>query len=167
MPSNSKKKCCKCKRIKLRSCFTKDKSTSDGLAPNCKECKRKYEREYKKASRQQRKFDNVEVAPATGIVNENQIDSLIREMAELQASINCEKASCETRISLIKKYTDEIIEPSVSHQIAVQTMLLDFLKKRGTKTFFRKYPFGVVSFSRGKLRLRLDADLAKQRMEKP
>jgi hypothetical protein len=167
MPDTGRKKCGKCKRIMLRSCFTKDKSTTDGLAPNCKGCKREYEREYIKASRQQRKFDGVEIAPATGIANESQIDSLIREMAELQVNINCEKALCEARISLVKKYTDEIIEPSASHQIALQTMLLDFLKKRGTKTFSRKYRFGVVSFSRGKLRLCLYADLARQEMEKP
>jgi hypothetical protein len=163
----SKKRCGKCKRIKLRSCFTKDKSTPDGLAPNCKECKREYEREYIKASRQQRKFDGVEVAPAIGIESKVQIVSLIREMAELQAHINHEKALCEIRISAIKKYTDEIIEPSVSHQINLRAMLLNFLKKQKTKTFFRKYYFGVVSFSRGELKLRLNADLAKKRMEKP
>jgi hypothetical protein len=167
MPNTGKKKCGKCKRIKLYSCFTKNKSTSDGLAPACKECKREYEREYIKASRQQRKFDGVEVAPATGIVSEGQIDSLVREMAELQANINHEKALCETRISLIKKYTDEIIEPSVSHQIALQVMLLDFLKKRETKTFSHEYHFGVVSFSCGKLKLNLYADLARRETGKP
>ncbi len=164
-----KKKCGKCKRIKLGSCFTKDRSGPDGLCPICKECKRKYEREYIKAARQKRKgkFDNPNVGEATGIESECQIDSMIREMAELSANIDKERALCDHRISLIKQYTNENIEPLASHKFALQTMLLNFLKKQKAKRFYRKYRFGIVSFCRGKLKLSLDTDLAKQMMEKP
>jgi hypothetical protein len=117
--------------------------------------------------RQQRKFDNVEVAPATGINNESQIDSVIREMAELQANIFHEKASCDYRISLLKKYTDEVIEPWASHMIALQVMLRDFFKKQKIRKFSREYSFGSLSFSRSGMKLSLNAELAKQRMGKP
>ncbi|MDD5064290.1 MAG: hypothetical protein PHQ35_05975 [Phycisphaerae bacterium] len=148
MPKIAEKKCKKCEQVKPSSDFFRDKNIkSDGLKAICKEC-----------------FMNT---PAKGLENENQINSVIREMAELQANIDHEKALCETRISLVKKYTDEIIEPSTSHQTFLQTMLLTFLKKQKIKRFSRQYRFGVISFSRGKLRLRLDADLAKQMMEKP
>jgi hypothetical protein len=163
------KKCGKCKRIKLRSCFTKDINQTDGLCSICKECKRRYEREYIKAARQKRKgkFDIPTVGEATGIESESQIDSIIREIAELSANISQEKALCDHRISLIRKYTDENIEPLESHQIALQTMLLNFLKKQKIKRFFRGYRFGIVSFYRGKLKLNLFTDQAKQMLEKP
>jgi hypothetical protein len=169
MPDMGKKQCSKCKRIKLRSCFTKNKSTPDGLDYSCKECKREFEREYKRELRRSRRIslEPIHIVPATGIENAEQIDSLIREMAELQANINHEKAQCKTRISLVKKYTDEIIEPFISHQIAIRVMLLDFLKKQEDKTFSHKYRFGVVSFSCGKLKLSLCTDLARQEMDIP
>jgi hypothetical protein len=162
-----KKKCGKCKRIKLFSCFTKDKSTADGLAPICKECKREYERIYKKALREQRKFNCIECTPARGIENESQIDSVIREMAELQASIDYEKAQCEKRISLIKKYTEEIIEPFLSHKISLHLMFLNFLKNQKIKLFSRQYRFGQVSFLRGKLNITLYAEKAGQMRNRP
>jgi hypothetical protein len=147
MTETAEKKCKKCEQVKPFSDFYKDKTKQGGLKSICKEC-----------------FGAI---PAKGIENENQIDSVIREMAELQANIDYEKTLCETRISLVKKYTDEIIEPSVSHQIFLRTMLLGFLKKRKTKTFSHKYRFGVIKLFRGQLKIQLDADLAKQRMGKP
>jgi len=108
-----------------------------------------------------------QVAPTAGIDNLDQFDSVLREMAELQAGIDQEKSACENRISLVKEYTDEVIEPWLNHQTALQTMLLGFLKGNGKKTLTRKYRFGTIHFSHGRLKIRLNVDLARQQIEKP
>jgi len=147
MPETTKKRCSQCGQVKSRSDFYKDKTRPSGLKSVCKEC--------------------WGAVPAKSIENENQIDSVIREMAELQANIDHEKASCQHRISLIQKYTGEITEPYVLHQTFLQSTLLSFLKKQGGKRFFRRYRFGAVSYSRGKLEIELNVELARQRMGKP
>ncbi len=164
----SKKRCSKCKKRKLRSCFTKSKDRPDGLADQCKECKREYEREYKRIYRKGKvDVTKKQVAPTAGIDSLDQIDSVLREMAELQAGIDQEKATCEKRISLVREYTNETIEPWLSHQTALQALLLDFLKRNGEKTLTRKYRFGTICFSRGRLKIYLNVNLAKQNTEKP
>lgn len=170
----ARKRCSKCKKIKLSSYFTQSKDKPDGLADQCKECKREYERNYKREWRRIRRQKGIvekpgikTIAPATGIESLDQIDSVIRELAELQTGINYEKLTCKKRIDMVREYTKETIEPWLAHQIVLRTMLLDFLKKNGEKTLTRKYRFGSLQFSRGKLKLRLNTDLAKQRIEKP
>jgi hypothetical protein len=68
---------------------------------------------------------------------------------------------------MIRKYSDEVIEPHLAHQINLQTMLQNFLKKDGRKRLIRKYNFGVIKLFRGRLKIQLDADLAKQKMGMP
>jgi hypothetical protein len=195
MAEITEKKCKKCGKVKPREAFSKDKKSPSGLAAYCKSCQKIYQADYKKRgslpiskayelhdlectckkcekrSKQIYKNKltqkNVIEAERLGIQNWNQIDSVLREMAELQSRINEEEVNCETRISLIKKYSEEIIDPWIAHQIALQIMLQNFLRKDGRKRLIRKYRFGRIRFFRGQLKIQFDIDLAKQRMEKP
>jgi hypothetical protein len=130
---------------------------------NCKKCERKNEQIYKN----QQGRGKADVAEVRGIENWNQIGSILRELAELQSGINEEEANYEKRVSMIRKYSNEVIEPYLAHQINLQTMLQNFLRKDGRKRLIRKYDFGIIKLFRGQLKIQLDADLAKQKMEKP
>ncbi len=99
----------------------------------------------------------------------NQIDSVLRELAELQFQINTENTACEKRIELIKGYTQEIIEPYQLHQTTLRVMLEEFCKKTWgkTKTVVKPFRFGLFRYCRGRLEISLNAKLAGNRMGKP
>jgi len=133
-----------------------------------KEQLRQYNREKQREHRQNKKFGiSAEQKPSEGIDDETQIDSVIREMAELQVGIDNEKELCQQRISLIQKYSDEQIEPYLSRLMFWEAKLRKFVKKQQGKRFFRGCRFGNVSYYRGKLKIQLNADLAKKMMGKP
>lgn len=98
-----------------------------------------------------------------------QVESIIREMAESQFKIQKEYAALEKRIALLKKYTNEMIESMLLHQINFQSMLKAFLKKTCPKgqAVTRRFDFGILRFYRGKLDVDLDAAYAGERMDKP
>jgi hypothetical protein len=129
----------------------------------CRDCRRQFWRLYKKMRKEG------QVRTGVGIETWGQVDSAIREMAELQHEIQKEYAALEGRIALLKKYTDEIIEPKIFHQINLRSMLKTFLEKTHTKkeVITRYFNFGILRFHRGKLELDLDAVYAGQRMGKP
>ncbi|MFZ0035633.1 MAG: hypothetical protein WAK60_11685 [Sedimentisphaerales bacterium] len=195
MAEITKKKCKKCGGKKPHKAFSKNKKSPDGLVAYCKSCMKIYQAGYKKRgslpisktcelhdlectckkcekrSKQIYKNKltqkNVIEAERLGIQSWNQIDSVLQEMAELQSRINDEEANCEERISLIKKYSEEIIDPWIAHQITLQIMLQNFLRKDGRKRLIRKYCFGTIKLFRGQLKIQFNVDLAKQRMGKP
>jgi len=108
------------------------------------------------------------VAPENlGIQDWSQIDSALREMAELRYTVNKEKAACEKRISLIKNYTAETITPRVLHLKTLYSMLQNFLNRSGGGKHISNYRFGSIHFLDGQLKIRLNLGLAKQRMGKP
>jgi hypothetical protein len=193
MTKIAEKKCNKCGKVKPREAFSKNKNMPDGRCAWCKDCQKDYydnrssrpsttksyelhdlkceceECEKRKVridkSRQGR--GKADLAEVRGIENWNQVGSVLRELAELQSGINEEEVNYEKRVSMIRKYSDEVIEPHLAHQINLQTMLQNFLKKDGRKRLIRKYNFGVIKLFRGRLKIQLDADLAKQKMGMP
>lgn len=147
MAEITEKKCKTCNQVKLTCHFDKDETNPDGLKSTCKNCSR--------------------AVSVKGIESESQLDSVMREMAELQACINNEEALCQHRIFLVQKYSNEMIEPHLTRQMFLQTLLQSFFEKVGRKNFAHKYRFGEIRLVRGKLKIKLNADLAKQRMGKP
>lgn len=129
----------------------------------CSDCRRQYWRIYKQAQKQG------EVRLQIGIEKWGQVDSVIREMAESQYKIQKEYAALEKRIALLKKYTEEIIEPHLSHQINLRSMLKAFLGKAcpEKRAIRKRFDFGILRFCQGKLNVTLDAAYAGQRMGKP
>lgn len=147
------KYCYKCKKLKSKTKFSKVKSNPDGLDSICIEC-----------NKIEKAFDSDKNAnDIPGIYNLEQLDGVIREMAELECGINQEK----TKINNILTQQNSTIKPWLAHQADLRNMLLSFLKRNKIKKFNRRYFFGVVIFSRGKLEISLKPDLAKQMMEKP
>jgi len=165
MPKIREKSCSKCGIVKPKSEFHKDKNIADGYRRECKDCKRDYERVYKRAYRKfgATKPERVEIETW------DQIDSIIREMAELQCQIQDEHKQCDYRIQLLKGYSNEIIEPALCHQISLRLMLDAFLKKHcpRTKTTKKGYRFGTLQFSRGKLEVELNTERARKYIGKP
>ena len=136
---------------------------------SCLECRRQYHRVYKQLRRQGRPRQKREASLEVGIETWGQVANVIREMAESQFKINKEHADLNRRIVLLKKYTDEVVEPELIHQINFRSMLRAFLKKTCSikQATLKRFDFGVLRFHRGKLDVELDAAYAGQRMEKP
>ena len=162
----NKKRCGKCGLIKSKDKFPKDKRSPDGLSYLCKDCKRAYDTAYHKSRRAG--AGKVTNTRAAGIDSWNQIDSVLRELSETQYKINVETDLCEQRKKMVEQYSQEITEPLVGHQIGLQKMLIDFLKKNLIKAQkVRKYRFGSVCFMLGQLELKLNPALAGKLMGKP
>jgi len=130
------KQCSLCGIVKPAQEFDKRCESPDGLRGECKQCRNlNYRVLYilqrsKKDETSQRGID---------IANWEQADSVVREMAELQASINQERAICNGRIVKAKTDMAEAITASVCYQARLHIALEKFVtmslagykKKRG------------------------------------
>ncbi len=158
------KRCSKCGIKKPIEDFSKSKSGSDGLRSDCKKCHSDYVN-FREKLKRPGNAENKKV----GISTWSQVGSMLREMAELQFAINAENTLCEKRIAMIRKHSEEAIEPSQTHQIALQVMLEDFLKKNCAKAkmTIKNFRFGGVRFCRGKTEVSLNVELAGKKLDKP
>jgi hypothetical protein len=168
MPEIKTKHCGKCGEVKPADCFTKDSNSKDGLHINCKDCKRQFENFYKK----NRRIHLPEIDhqnSRSGIDSWQQVDSVLRTMAESQIEIDKERAVCDKRVELIKKYSEEAIEPYLAHKTGLEAMLANFLtmKLSGIKATVRKFLFGQIYWNKGKVTITLNTELANRRMGKP
>ena len=154
------KVCSKCGILKPLSDFAKSNQSRDGCSGHCKKCKCEYARFGNKVRKEN---------SGGGDLNSwKQVDSALREMAELQHFINAENAACEKRLDLIREYRDETIESAVGHQAALQFLLTAFIEKTVTKgTINRDFRFGSMRFSHGKLSFKLNVELAQKLIDKP
>jgi hypothetical protein len=168
MAETQTKYCNKCGKEKPLGDFTKNQSKKDGLCDSCKDCKRNFENSYKKNWRINRRDIEPQNCRA-GLDSWQQVDNVLREMAESQIAIDKEQTVCNKRIELIKKYSDEIIEPYLTHKMGLEAMLAMFFKKElsGVKTSTRKFSFGKVFYKNGKVQVDLNIELAKGRLGKP
>ena len=153
-----KKVCSKCGLPKPLSDFGKSKHHQ------CKACVNEYKRLYSKMRRK----GLINVTCCSTLDSWKQVESALREMAELQHFINTENAACEKRLDLIREYRDETIESAVGHQAALQSLLTAFMEKTATKgTINRDFRFGSMRFSHGKLSFKLNVELAQKLIDKP
>jgi hypothetical protein len=136
---------------------------------NCLKCRRQYNRVYKQLRRAGQARQKNQTYSEVGIETWDQVDSIIREMAESQFRIQKEYADLEKRIVFLRKYTAEAVEPELIHQINFRSMLKAFLKKTCSteQATLKRFDFGVLRFCRGKLDVDLDAAYAGQRIDKP
>jgi len=104
-----------------------------------------------------------------GIVNWEQTDSALREMAELQIMVNREKAQCAEYVRQIKNDAAETIKPFVLRQTRIQLMIERFVKsvRRDCKRLHKSFRFGSVSFYRNRVDIRLNVALAQERLGLP
>jgi hypothetical protein len=154
--------CSDCGLPKLKSAFRKKDK-------RCWECRKRYISAYKQLRRAGQPRQTRYAFAEVGIETWEQVESVIREMAESQFRINEEYAGMERRIALLKKNTDVTVEPELIHQINFRSILKAFLKKTCPKgQAITKYcAFGIIKFHRGKLDVELDTTLARMRMDNP
>jgi hypothetical protein len=159
MPGIRTKYCTQCNKEKPLDDFFKSKCSKDGRSSICKECQKSLYKKPHIAAQNSRE----------GIDSWQQVDSVLREMAESQVVIDKEQAVCDKRIELIKKYSEETIEPYLTHKMALENMLKNFLRAElsGVKTATRKFSFGQIFWSKGKVKISLNTTLAKVRTGKP
>lgn len=159
-------RCCNCGVTKTKDNTTKDKRVRNGFQSLCKNCKRAYDRVYRKLYREGKLGAHKSLA---GIDSWNQVDSVLRELSELQYRINTENDLCQQRIDLIKEYSQEITDPYIAHQLGLRSMLDSFFKRNPgkLKTSKREYCFGTIVIRRGKRILSLEPELAGKKLGKP
>ena len=160
MPEVKEKRCNKCHLLKPVKDFSKDKKSPDGYGYTCKTCKSLYAKECYQRERPNSK---------AGLDSWDQIDSVVREIAEIQAAINAEKATCERRIAQLKEYVNKAIRPWQAHQERLIDMLREYFKKNHTDTVAatKDCRFGTVGYFGGRIILDLNTELAKERIDKP
>lgn len=195
--AKEEKRCSRCRKTKPRTntYFSKNKRSPDGFCLWCKKCQKEYrdrrilhtnsnapktyelhslecackecEKRNERIYKNQQGRGKADVTETLGIQSWNQVDSVLREMAELQSDINKETTVCEKRVSMIREYSKEVIEPWLVHQIVLQATLQNFLRKDGRKRLVGRYRFGIINFFRGRLKIKLNLNLAKQQRGKP
>jgi hypothetical protein len=139
---------------------TKDGNIKDG---KCQDCRKNYNKEYKR----KRKIYGIDNPQKPDLASFTQVESVIQTLAEFQYVIDREISVREKRIAAIRESWAELLEKLWCHQVGLESMLKTFLKNNLTaKTFSRKYIFGSVWYRNGELRIKLNTELAGQRIKK-
>ena len=174
-----KKRCSRCRKLKPRAstCFAKNKRSPDGFCPSCKACQKKYrcgaELDYGYRDLHKGKMCESQREPPerskVSIDSWSQVDSVVREMAEVQAAINTEQATHERQIAQLKEYVKKPASAWQARQEQLTDTLREFFKKNCTDTMAttQEYRFGTVGYFGGHVILDLNTELAKERIGKP
>ena len=160
------KQCSYCKVIKPSSEFQRTKNNLDGLQGMCKECAKVT----KKASWEKSRAEIERAQETKTMVNtEEQVENLIREMAENQYAMDIEQAACKKRVALIIQETAQAIASRRRDQLMRYTAIECFFKRTldWSKTFSVAYRFALVKYYRGKTEIELDTVLAGKLINKP
>ena len=99
----------------------------------------------------------------------DQAESLIREMAEVQAEIDAEREVCKTRIVAAEDYFEEIAGQLRRRQDRLGTVIADFVRRNRSdlQANCRKLRFGVLWIEDGETRIELHAKYAGAMVERP
>ncbi len=150
------KYCSACRESKPAAAFHNDRSSPDGLNFWCKACRAL-------------QYQGLSPGTAKGIGSVDQLPSVLRSMAELQASIEAENAARRKRIALVKEYSAECSEAWRALLKNWRRILRKCVAKQpGRKgVFFKRCEFGSVRFKDGKTTVTLNWKRAAARLEKP
>ena len=151
MTKQKGKQCRRCKETKLLADFHKDKTRRDGLYPECKQCRKRYN-----VGKEETDFN---------LTTWEQAESALRTMAELQAAINTEEAACRDRIKMIKNYSAEAIEPWKANLNLLKTKIKSYVL--GLRFPYKKSKFGMLRVRDGKVIIKLNTSYATNHLEKP
>lgn len=164
MAETKEKKCRACGLLKPAARYHKKSRSSDGLADWCKDCNAAYQR----VRREKIRKGCQDKATNRGIDSQSQINSVLREIAELRLAISNETDTCSRRVDIVKAYSQEALDPWRARIIILQNMVKEFLCKNHTKrnTVF-KCEFGSVRLYRNKLDMKVNCKLAAKRSGKP
>ena len=173
MPEPKTKCCTRCGTRKPLRAFSKNRRQKDGLACACRKCQKKYAAgTFLPKSRENNSPVNQNdllKRSSAGINDYKQINSVLREMAESQIVIDRENAALEEKLNRIKLESTVYIEPVKSHQTTLRLMLETFLKKifSDIEKATRLFEFGIICWNNGTVSIKLNTELAENRMDKP
>ena len=136
--------------------FHKDSAMPDGLNCRCKACRAA-------------QYQGVHSTVGKGIASCDQLESVIRVMAELQASIEAENEVCRKRVALVKEHSNQTSESWCALLKNWKRMLKKFVRKQPGRNgvFVKHCEFGSVRFKDGKMKVQLDWKLAAASAGKP
>ena len=150
------KRCSGCGDTKPAAAFHKDRSSPDGLNCWCRVCRAE-------------QYQCLSPGVAKGIGSVDQLPSVLRSMAELEAAIQAENEVCRKRVALVKEYSDQSSESWKALLVNWRRMLRKFVRKQPGRrgVFVKRCEFGSVRFKDGNMKVQLDWKLAESRLGKP
>ena len=154
------KRCSMCGILKPAEKMVKDRSSKDGLSSRCKLCWTAYN---------VRLQGHKEPRGKPRIETWEQVEDMLRAMAETQLSIQTEEANFNIRISKIEEAFTETVEAWTCQLAGQQIMIADFLKRdsKPGKPVTRQCDFGKIFFGKGKIEIKLNPDVARERWGRP
>lgn len=158
------KQCTNCKVVKSESEFHRCKNRSDGLQARCKNC-HKADVIDQSRKRKARK----DAAPRTDyrIYTIDQMDSVVREMAETQLEINTEVNVCQQRVNRAIQESAEALEPRRRHLRHLKTAIECYFVRNGQRQAAKRFRFGSIRYYRHELEVELDTACANKNLGKP
>lgn len=163
------KRCTACGEVKPRSDFYVNIYNSDGLRDWCIHCEKKYQSAMNKKRNERAAEQSKSPAAPVGISTWDQVNGVLREIAELQLEAKAEVAKCKERVVLIIKDSEGVVSPVISRQIFLRSLLESFLRKTcpSHKQTLKKFRFGSLRFCRKRLHLELNLEHAAARLGLP
>ncbi len=161
------KRCPRCGIVKTASEFWKCKFKANGLYSHCIKCL-KLHRKTRLAILNIKDTKGIKDNDLKKVESWNEVDSILREIAETQLTINAEEKACKNRVSMIIKQSSEAIAPYKRHQHRLRYMLESFLKKvwlYGDSQ--REFRFGTIKVIRKNIVYNINVALAKERLGLP
>lgn len=159
------KVCSQCGIKKVAHEFSRDHYHTDGLRSNCKKCDKLTAR----ARRVTKRCTTKQEREAWNTLSTwQQVPELLREMAELQLSVNDLNADCERRVTVIQKEAAEARLPYIMRQTKLHFMLEGFVA-RDPERFLgirKAFPFGSVVYRDRKLTVQLHTQFAAVKLGK-
>lgn len=155
------KRCSMCCITKPAEDMGKNGSAKDGLSGYCKACAAIYRR----LLRNRGKVSN----GAAQVETWEQVEGLLRTMAETQLSIQTEEAKFKDKVRKIEMAFTETVEAWACQVIAQQIIITDFVKQNSKpgEPVTRCSDFGKITSRKGKVEIKLNPDTARKRWGKP
>lgn len=162
----TEKQCSGCRVIKPSSDFHRCRNRSDGLQSRCKDC-----HNTDASIRYAKRITEMGHVKKKGIIidDHNQVDSAVRELAELQLSINTEVIACQKRVGRIIQESAEVLGPWRRSQKRLRAAIECFYRRIGYSSamYIKQFRFGTIRYRQGRLEVELDVNQAQRCLGKP
>lgn len=161
MMMNGFKICASCKALKPHGEFHKDRRQCDGLNRICKQCRKEKYINSQNRKVYSKKFGEVETW--------DQVESVIRELAEIEADNEDYLELLKRKTAIIKNDYEEATANGRAHGIGLRILLKNFLNNQlhKKKTITKVSRFGTVIYDGSNLTFKLNTKLARQCRGKP
>ena len=158
------KQCTSCKVIKPEGEFHRCGNRTDGLQSRCKVCCLAIV-----ADRNRRRKAERDAAGKIDyqIFNEKQMDSVVREMAEVQLEVDAELKICQQRVTRTIQESAEVLEPRRRRLQHFKTAIECYYIREGRVRATKRFRFGSIKYDRGTIEVELDINNAKKCLGKP